>query len=102
MEATRSSETSVLTNYTRRKITEDGLLQSMKVCILNICTVAGSQPEDYEPRVQLCQRMLHGMLISDKAQFNDDRINNIHEILTCGRPTILNGLLKEPPNIDTY
>jgi hypothetical protein len=80
----------------------------MKLYILNICTVAGSQLEDYEPRVQFCQRMLvherilHGMLISDKAQFNDDRINNIHKILTCDRPTILNGLLKEPSNIDTY
>jgi hypothetical protein len=28
MEATRSSETSVPTNYTRRNITEDGLLHS--------------------------------------------------------------------------
>jgi hypothetical protein len=66
------------------------------------------QPEDYELCVEFCQRMLvqqrtlHGMLISDKIQFNYDRINNSHEILTCGRPTIFNGLIKEPYNINTY
>jgi hypothetical protein len=65
-------------------------------------------PEDNELHVQFCQQMLvhqmilHGMLISDKAQFNYDRLNNIHEILTCGRPTTLNGLLKDSSNIDSY
>jgi hypothetical protein len=74
MEATPSSETSVLTNYTRRKVPEDGLLLRYEVFLTSAlvgCECLASRLGSFTPRETAPNTSWIGGYVSPRADLED-------------------------------